>query len=108
RALLTGALLTGGVGPWLPFQMLGCGWVALGAALLPRVGERAERWGLAAYGFVPSPAYRALLNLWFWPFMTAGSVPGGAAFVPGAAVAENAQHYAVFYLATSLGYDLPR
>ena len=31
-ALLTGALLTGGVGPWLPFQMVGCGWVALGEA----------------------------------------------------------------------------
>ena len=107
-ALLTGALLTGGVGPWLPFQMVGCGWVALGAALLPPVGERAERWLLAAYGIVASLAYGALLNLWFWPFMTAGAAPGGAGFVPGAPAAVNAQHYAVFYLLTSLGYDLPR
>jgi energy-coupling factor transport system substrate-specific component len=107
-ALLSGALLTGGVGPWLPFQMLGCGWVALGAALLPRVGERAERWMLAAYGALASLAYGALLNLWFWPFMTAGAAPAGAAFDPGASVAANAQHYGVFYLATSLGYDLPR
>jgi energy-coupling factor transport system substrate-specific component len=107
-ALLTGALLTGGVGPWLPFQMVGCGWVALGAALLPPVGERAERWMLAAYGVIASLAYGALLNLWFWPFMTAGAVPAGAAFDPGAPVAVNVQHYLVFYLATSLGYDLPR
>ena len=107
-ALLTGALLTGGVGPWLPFQMVGCGWVALGAALLPRVGERAERWLLAAYGIVASLVYGALLNLWFWPFMTAGAAPSGAGFEPGASVAANAQHYGVFYLATSLGYDLPR
>jgi energy-coupling factor transport system substrate-specific component len=57
---------------------------------------------------VSSLAYGALLNLWFWPFMTAGAAPTGAAFVPGASVATNAQHYAVFYLATSLGYDLPR
>ena len=42
-ALVTGALVTGGVGPWLPFQMLGAGWVALGAGLLPRVPARAER-----------------------------------------------------------------
>jgi energy-coupling factor transport system substrate-specific component len=107
-ALLTGALLTGGVGPWLPFQMVGCGWVALGAALLPPVGQRAERWLLAAYGIVASLAYGALLNLWFWPFLTAGAAPGGAGFVPGASAAANAQRYGVFYLATSLGYDLPR
>ena len=106
--LLTGALLTGGVGPWLPFQMVGCGWVALGATLLPPVGKRTERWLLAAYGIVASLAYGALLNLWFWPFMTAGAAPAGAGFVPGASVASNAQHYGVFYLLTSLGYDLPR
>ncbi|HEY6742452.1 MAG TPA: ECF transporter S component [Lapillicoccus sp.] len=106
--LLTGALLTGGVGPWLPFQMVACGWVALGATLLPPVGKRAERWLLAAYGIVASLAYGALLNLWFWPFMTAGAAPASAGFVPGASVASNAQHYGVFYLATSLGYDLPR
>jgi energy-coupling factor transport system substrate-specific component len=107
-ALLTGAFLTGGVGPWLPFQMFACGWVALGAALLPRVGPRAERWLLAAYSVVAALGYGAVMNLWFWPFMTAGSAGGGAAFVPGAPLAENLQHYGVFYLATSLGYDAPR
>jgi energy-coupling factor transport system substrate-specific component len=29
-------------------------------------------------------------------------------FVPGAALTENLGHYGVFYLATSLGWDLPR
>ena len=63
---------------------------------------------LAAYGFVSSLVYGALLNLWFWPFLTTSAGPAGASFVPGASVATNAQHYGVFYLATSLGYDLPR
>ena len=41
----TGALLTGGVGPWLPFQMICAGGIGLGAGLLPgRAGGRAERW----------------------------------------------------------------
>ena len=31
----TGALLTGGVGPWLPFQMICAGAIGLGAGLLP-------------------------------------------------------------------------
>ena len=34
--LFASALLTGGVGPWLPFQMLAASWVGLGAGLLPR------------------------------------------------------------------------
>ncbi len=107
-AMLAGAFLTAGVGPWLPFQMLGAGWVALGAASLPRAGGRAEVAMLAAYGAVAGLAYGAVLNLWFWPFLASGSAPVGAAFVPGAPLGDNLQHYAVFYLATSLGWDLPR
>ncbi len=107
-ALLTGAFLTGGVGPWVPFQMFAAGWVALGAALLPRLGGWAERVLLAGYGAVSGLAYGAVMNLWFWPFLDVASAPTGAGFVPGDPVSANLRHYAVFYLATSLGYDLPR
>ncbi len=30
------ALFVGGVGPWLPFQMVAVGWVGMGAGLVPR------------------------------------------------------------------------
>ena len=40
--LFASALLTGGVGPWLPFQMLGAAWVGWGAGLLPPLRGRAE------------------------------------------------------------------
>lgn len=107
-AVTTGALLTGGVGPWLPFQMICSGAVGLGAGLLPvREGARAERWVVAGYALVTGLLFGAMMNLWFWPFAVAGT-PGGMGFVPGAALTENLQHYAVFYLATSLGWDLPR
>ena len=33
--LFGSALLTGGVGPWLPFQMMAASWVGLGAGFLP-------------------------------------------------------------------------
>lgn len=107
-ALLTGAFLTGGVGPWVPFQMFAAGWVALGAALLPRMGGWAERFLLAAYGAVTGFGYGVVMNLWFWPFLDVASAPTGAGFVPGDPVSANLRHYAVFYAATSLGYDLPR
>ena len=83
-AIVTGAFLTGGVGPWTPFQMITAGWVGLGAALLPRASGRAERAMLAAYGLVAGLLYGAVMNLWFWPFMGA-TAPAGAGFVPGAA-----------------------
>lgn len=34
-SMFASALLTGGVGPWMPFQMLSMGWVTMGAGLLP-------------------------------------------------------------------------
>lgn len=106
-AVTTGALLTGGVGPWLPFQMICSGAVGLGAGLLPvRERARAERWVVAGYALVTGLLFGAMMNLWFWPF--AAGTPGGMGFVPGATLTENLQHYAVFYLATSLGWDLPR
>jgi energy-coupling factor transport system substrate-specific component len=107
-AVTVGALLTGGVGPWLPFQMICAGGIGLGAGLLPvRPGGRSERWVVAAYALVTGLAYGVFMNLWFWPFLGTGA-PTGMGFVPGAPLAENLGHYALFYVATSLGWDLPR
>ena len=39
--LFASALITGGMGPWLPFQMLGAAWVGLGGGLLPQLRGRA-------------------------------------------------------------------
>jgi energy-coupling factor transport system substrate-specific component len=105
-ALLVGAFLTGGIGPWTPFQMCAAGWVTLGAALLPAARGRAERWLLAGYGLVAGMAYGAVMNLWFWPFLTTGIA--GAQFVPGDPVAANLARYGVFYVVTSLAWDLSR
>lgn len=105
-SLFSSALLTGGVGPWLPFQMLGAAWVGLGAGLLPQVRGKAELGLLALYGAIASFAYGLLLNLWFWPF-TAG-LPDAIAFVPGAPIGENLFAWLRFTVLTSLGYDIPR
>lgn len=104
--LFASALITGGVGPWLPFQMFGAGWVGYFAGCLPELRGRREIWLLAAYGAAAGLAYGLMLNLWFWPF---GSDAGSqVAFVEGAPVLENLRRYWGFYLATSLGWDLPR
>ncbi len=104
--IFASALLTGGVGPWLPFQMFGAAWIGFFAGCLPPARGRAEVWMLAGYGFVAGLAYGLLLNFWFWPF---GSSAGSElAFVPGAGTAENLRRFWAFHLATSLGWDIPR
>ena len=104
--LVASALLTGGVGPWLPFQMLAAAWIGFGAGCLPRARGRAEVALLAGYGVVAGLAYGLVLDLWFWPF----SVDDGSAvaYVAGAPVASNLGRFWVFHLTTSMGWDLPR
>lgn len=105
--ILASALLTGGVGPWMPFQMIAAAWVGLGAGMLAgRLPARGEIPLLAAYSSVAAVAYGWLLNLWFWP--TATGLPEGLSFVPGAGAAVNVAHWFRFNLTTSMGYDLPR
>ncbi len=105
--LFASALLTAGVGPWLPFQMLGCGWVGLFAGFLPHPKRPwAELLVLAAYGVVSAFAYGLVLNLWFWPFGI--SAYATIAFVPGDSLADNLARFWAFHVTTSLGFDLIR
>ena len=105
--LFGSALLTGGVGPWLPFQMLAAGWVGLFAGCLPRAHGRFEIWLLAAYGALAGLLYGAVTDLWFWPFGTVGLSPQ-ISYVPGGSWLTEVHHFWAFYLATSLGWDIPR
>ncbi|MGM1065661.1 ECF transporter S component [Saccharothrix sp. Mg75] len=105
--LFASALLTGGVGPWLPYQMLGAAWVALGAGLLPRWRGRAELVLLAAYSAVASLVYGLLLNLSFWPFAL-GAASTSLSYQPGGPLVDNLVRLVLFSLATSLGWDVGR
>jgi energy-coupling factor transport system substrate-specific component len=106
-SMFASALLTGGVGPWLPFQMLAASWVGLGAGLLPRaVRGRAEIAMLAAYGVVAAYFYGTIMNLWFWPFATGDGT--GLSYLAGASVTTNLHRFALFDAATSLGWDTGR
>ncbi|QKW10700.1 ECF transporter S component [Streptomyces sp. NA04227] len=107
--MFASALLTGGVGPWMPFQMLSMGWFTMGAGLLPgpeRLCGRAELAVLAAYGGLASLAYGTLMNLAGWPFMNALS--SSLAFDPDLPLHQNLTRFLAYCLATSLGWDLGR
>jgi energy-coupling factor transport system substrate-specific component len=106
-SLLVSALLTGGVGPWMPFQMFVMGWMGLGAALLRPArgrltpGGRAELALLCAYGYIWGLLFGALMNLWSWPLLGVGALN----WEPGLGLAETLRRYWAFYVATSLAWD---
>lgn len=107
-SLFASALMTAGVGPWLPFQMLVAAWVGMGAGLLPRrIRGRGEIALLAAYGVVSAYLYGLLMNLQGWPFMAGVQVPGQdsteISYVPGAPLLDNLHHFVVYTLLTSTG-----
>jgi energy-coupling factor transport system substrate-specific component len=105
-SLFVSALVTGGVGPWLPYQMLGAGWMGMAAGWLPDLRRRpaVELATLAALGAAWGLLYGALLNLWFWPFLSVE----GLGRAPGEAMSGAIARYGAFYILTSFWYDLFR
>jgi len=105
------AIVTGGIGPWLPFQMFASAWMGLTAGLLrPRVestgiGRRGQLAALVAFGIAWGILFGAITNLWFWPFWVGGP---DLTYQPGVGLAEAIRRYWNFYFLTSFGWDLLR
>jgi len=108
--LLLSAAITAGVGPWLPFQMLCAGWVGITSGWLPKwKSAPVELSTAAALGAVTGFAYGALMNLYSWPFAAPGlSDEVGLYWSPSLSAVESIEHYAAFYVATSLVHDATR
>lgn len=105
--LLGSAIITGGIGPWLPFQMFTAGWVGVLAGWLPNMGRylRVERVMLASFGIFVGIFYGFVTNLYFWPFF-AGEA--GQSWQTGLSVFEGISRYLVFYGVTSVWWDVFR
>jgi energy-coupling factor transport system substrate-specific component len=116
--ILTSALITGGIGPWLPYQMFTAGWVGLTAGWLGRLlpqrgaGQSAQaRYGwleivaLTTLGFAWGLVYGVVINVYFWPLATGTAEQ---AYQAGLSIREVLARYGAFYLATSLVWDMSR
>jgi energy-coupling factor transport system substrate-specific component len=114
--LLVSALVTGGVGPWLPGQMFTAGWVGMSTAMLRPVMRKLstmapkgnplpvklEIIALATYGLLWGFLYGAVMNLWQWPFIAG---PQDQSWSAGLGLGETVRRYLAFYLVTSLVWD---
>jgi len=106
-SLIVSALATGGVGPWLPYQVFAAGWVGVAAAAAGagdwRRPSRRRLAALAAAGALSGFAFGALMDVWDWSSFYRGAPDFG--WVPGLEPVTALARFAHFYLATSLAYD---
>ena len=113
--MLVSGLITGGIGPWLPYQMFSAGWVGMGAGvarglrdvLRPRQTSF-DRWDLAvlvAMGILWGLLYGAIINLYFWPYAVGSA---DQTWSVGIGLGQTLKRYALFYAASSFLWDLAR
>ena len=100
--MATSALITGGVGIWLPYQMFAAGGIGFIAGALPKWSGRRATVLLTLYGIIAGFGYGALLNLYFWPFTLGDPSLSWSAEL---GFWGTIQRYAIFYAATSLWWD---
>ena len=111
-AMFVSAMITGGFGPWLAYQMFAAGWVGLGAGLLPqyvgrlRIRGKTEIVVLGLYGIFASLLFGLLMDLQFWPWALGSHTQ--LSYVPGASIAMNAHRFLIYHFASSMAWDVPR
>ena len=106
-SMTTSALLTGGVGPWLPYQIFAAGWIGLGIGLIPRnIRGRSELALLSLYGVVAAAFFGIAMDLQFWPW-TLG-VDTQLSYQAGAPMAENLDRFFSYHFLSAMAWDVPR
>ena len=106
-SILVSALLSGGVGPWVPYQVFAMGWVGVAAGVAGR--WRSATPGLrdvlvlAAVGGVMGYVFGALMDVTDWVPGFRGNPTIG--WSPGMQPATAALHFARYYMLTSFAYD---
>lgn len=105
-AMAASAVITAGIGPWLPYQMLGLAALGAGAGAIGRlVAHRSlpvQVGTIAAFGWVSQFIYGGLLNLWFWPLVRDG---GTLSYASGLGWSATLSRYWSYYAATSFAWD---
>jgi energy-coupling factor transport system substrate-specific component len=106
-SILVSALLSGGIGPWVPYQVFGLGWVGVAAGLAGHWRSPAPVWRdvavLAVVGGLMGWVFGALLDVTDWVPVYRGNPTLG--WQPGISPATALLHFGRYYLLTSLAYD---
>lgn len=110
-SIAVSALLTGAIGPWLPFQMFAAAWIGIGAGLIgnARILQKYRRLELSLlmfFGVIAAEFFGFMMDLQLWPWLLSRDTQ--LSYVAGASVVDNLHRFIVFHLATSMSWNLPR
>ena len=105
--LLTSGLVTGGIGAWLPYEMLAAGWVGAIAGVAGRtkrahIGSR-DIFTLVIVAVITGFLYGALTDTWDWATFYRSTPTIG--WTSGLSATDAATRFVRFYITTSLIWD---
>jgi energy-coupling factor transport system substrate-specific component len=114
-SLLVSAVVTGGVGPWLPYETFAVGWVGMSSGiaglLVRRIRPARKRWlpsrldigVLVLVAVVTGFAYGALTDVYGWVTFYRGVQNVG--WIPGLSAGESLAQFGRYYVLTSVVWD---
>ena len=106
-SMFASALLTGGLGPWLGYQMFAAAWIGMAAGLLPkRVSGKSEMGMLLVFGACAAGVFGLLMDLQFWPWALGSNTQ--LSYIPGGSISENFGRFITFHFASAMAWDIPR
>jgi energy-coupling factor transport system substrate-specific component len=107
-SMFVSALLTGGVGPWLGYQVFAAAWIGMAAGMLPgkKLRGRSELLLLIVFGIIASELFGILMDLQFWPWALDANTQ--LSYLANGAIVENLSRFITFHFATAMAWDIPR
>lgn len=106
-SMLLSAVLTGGIGPWLSYQVFAAAGVGVGVALIPRrLRGRLEVGALFIYSLIASEFFGIAMDLQFWPWSLGRGTQ--LSYIPGASFSTNIHHFITYHFTASMAWDIPR
>jgi energy-coupling factor transport system substrate-specific component len=101
------ALLTGGIGPWLSYQVFAAALVGWGVILIPKmVRGKLELLLLSFYGVIAAAFFGIAMDLQFWPWALGSGTE--LSYQVGAPISENIEKFFQYHFISALAWDVPR
>ena len=107
-SMFVSALLTGGVGPWLGYQVFAAAWIGMAAGMLPgkKLRGKKEIALLVLFGIIASELFGILMDLQFWPWALGANTQ--LSYLVHGSIAQNLSRFITFHFASAMAWDVPR
>lgn len=105
--MLASALFTGGIGPWLTYQIFAAGVIGLFAgAFAKELRGWREQIYLLLIAITAAFGYGLMMDLQFWPWALGANTQ--LSFIPGGELQINLRRFMTFHFLSSMAWDIPR